>query len=164
MEKHWEPARVEGTRNESTVTLKTENVTLLWVEHQNPQRALTMELDGQTFAFQAEKEGVHKVYHNFSHVDGKWMHGEKLGQTLLKKPGLQGPIDDAFMDSFVNVKPTGRPMNSKTAEWAEKEMKHAVDHWRKQFRGDAPVKNDNEITRRGHREQQPRPLGRPDEQ
>ena len=25
-------------------------------------------------------------------------------------------------------------------------MKHAVDHWRKQFRGDAPVKNDTEIT------------------
>ena len=25
-------------------------------------------------------------------------------------------------------------------------MKHAVDHWRQQFRGDAPVKNDTEIT------------------
>ncbi len=25
-------------------------------------------------------------------------------------------------------------------------MKHATDHWRKQFRGDAPVKDDTEIT------------------
>jgi hypothetical protein len=36
-------------------------------------------------------------------------------------------------------------MNSKTAEWAEKEMKHAVAHWRSQFRGDAPVKADTDI-------------------
>ena len=73
---------------------------------------------------------------------------EALGEAnkgLAKKPGLQGPIDDAFVDSFVMVKPGGRPMNSKTADWAEKEMKHAVDHWRKQFRGDAVVKHDNEI-------------------
>ena len=25
-------------------------------------------------------------------------------------------------------------------------MKHAVDHWRKQFRGDAPVKDDTDVT------------------
>ena len=49
------------------------------------------------------------------------------------------------MDLFVMVKPSGRPMNSKTAEWAEKEMKHAITHWRSQFRGDAPVKSDTDI-------------------
>ena len=28
--------------------------------------------------------------------------------TWRKKPGLQGPIDDAFMDSFIMVRPTGQ--------------------------------------------------------
>src|SRR5262249_24602118 len=60
--------------------------------------------------------------------------------------GLQGPIDDAFMDAFIMVKPTGMALDAKTGEWVEKEMKHATDHWRKQFRGDAPVKKDTEIT------------------
>jgi hypothetical protein len=50
------------------------------------------------------------------------------------------------MDSFVNVAPTGQPLSAKTGAWAEKEMKHAADHWRKQFRGDAPMKKDTEVT------------------
>ena len=67
-------------------------------------------------------------------------------RTLRKMHGLQGPIDDAFMDSFLNVAPTGQPMNEDVGKWAEKEMKHAADQWRKQFRGDAPMKKDTEVT------------------
>src|SRR5207249_1989702 len=66
--------------------------------------------------------------------------------SLHKRHGLQGPIDDAFMDSFLMVKPTGRPMNESVGAWADAEMKHAIDHWRRQFRGDARVKNDADIT------------------
>ena len=85
---------------------------------------------------------------SFRKVDGKWVSPETKPQKgLAKTHGLQGPIDDAFMDSFVMVKPGGRPMNSATAEWAEKEMKHAVAHWRSQFRGDAVVKGDHEVTK-----------------
>jgi pimeloyl-ACP methyl ester carboxylesterase len=63
-----------------------------------------------------------------------------------KTPGLQGPIDDAFMDRFLMVKPTGKPLNEKVGAWAAGEVKHAVEHWRKQFRGDAPVKDDTAVT------------------
>jgi hypothetical protein len=66
--------------------------------------------------------------------------------TLRKRHGLQGPIDDAFMDSFLFVRPTGTPHNDKVGTWTKAEMTHAVDHWRKQFRGDARVKNDNEVS------------------
>jgi hypothetical protein len=65
---------------------------------------------------------------------------------LQKRHGLQGPIDDAFMDSFVFVKPTGKPMNEAVGEWADAEFNHAVTHWRQQMRGDARVKSDSEIT------------------
>jgi len=65
---------------------------------------------------------------------------------LRKTHGLQGPIDDAFMDSFIMVRPTGRAMNEKTGAWAVSEMNHAIDHWRRQFRGDAPVKDDSKVT------------------
>jgi hypothetical protein len=36
-------------------------------------------------------------------------------------------------------------MNEKVGQWAAAEMKHAMDHWRKQFRGVARVKDDKEI-------------------
>jgi hypothetical protein len=50
------------------------------------------------------------------------------------------------MDSFIMVRPTGQPMNEKVAAWTGAEMNHAIDHWRRQFRGDARVKDDADIT------------------
>jgi hypothetical protein len=64
---------------------------------------------------------------------------------LQKRHLLQGPIDDAFMDSFLMVAPTGKPQNEKTGKWVKAEMDHAITHWRQQFRGDARVKDDSEI-------------------
>jgi hypothetical protein len=65
---------------------------------------------------------------------------------LRKRHALQGPIDDAFMDSFVMVRPTGSPLNEKVSKWAAAEFAHATDHWRRQFRGDVRVKDDADIT------------------
>src|SRR5205823_13816616 len=72
--------------------------------------------------------------------------GSPSKEGLAKVPGLQGPIDDAFMDRFLMVRPTGAPFNPTLGEWTQKEMTHAIDHWRKQFRGDAPVKDDKDVT------------------
>lgn len=44
------------------------------------------------------------------------------------------------------VRPTGQPWNEKTGSWAAKEFNHAVEHWRRHFRGDARVKSDSEVT------------------
>jgi dienelactone hydrolase len=71
----------------------------------------------------------------------------KIDETgLRKRHGLQGPIDDAFLDRFLMVPPTGKPLHDRTAAWVKAEMQHAIDHWRKQFRGDAPVKDDTAVT------------------
>jgi pimeloyl-ACP methyl ester carboxylesterase len=77
----------------------------------------------------------------------KWKLVERLDEKQLRKRhGLQGPIDDAFMDSFLMIRPTGKPMNNKVGAWATAEMKHAIDHWRKQFRGEARVKDDTAVS------------------
>jgi pimeloyl-ACP methyl ester carboxylesterase len=65
---------------------------------------------------------------------------------LRKRPGLQGPIDDAFMDKFVMVRPTGQPLNDAVGKWAAGEMAHAVKHWRIQFRGELKPKDDTQVT------------------
>jgi hypothetical protein len=44
------------------------------------------------------------------------------------------------------VRPTGRPRNEKAGAWMAAEMDHAIDHWRRQFRGEAPVKNDADVS------------------
>ena len=65
--------------------------------------------------------------------------------ALRKRHDLQGPIDDAFMGSFVFVRPTGRSKYPKVGEWAKGEADHAVEHWRRQFRGEARVKDDTAV-------------------
>ena len=78
---------------------------------------------------------------------GKWQPAEAVKiEGLHKRHGLQGPIDDAFLDGFMMVTSTGEAWHTGVGEWAKKEQERAIEHWRSQFRGDARVKNDSAIT------------------
>ena len=84
---------------------------------------------------------------HFRKQGGQWAVTESVDDlSLHKQHGLQGPIDDAFMDAFIMVRPTGQPMNEKVGAWATAEMDHAIDHWRRQFRGEARIKSDADLT------------------
>jgi hypothetical protein len=50
------------------------------------------------------------------------------------------------MDSFLFVKPTGAALNETLGAWTKAEMERAAFEWRRQFRGDAPSKEDKAIT------------------
>lgn len=61
-----------------------------------------------------------------------------LVASLVKQPGLQGPIDDAFMSSFAFVTPeamSGEPAPSAVDRWVNFELAHAVHRWEAVFRG-----------------------------
>jgi dienelactone hydrolase len=154
LERHWERARVAGSFSEyNGINVNTSGVTRITL-HQDPGKILPaarswqqpIVIDGQKLPM-PEPRSDWSFHYTLEKVGGKWREAkpDEPG-TLAKRPGLQGPIDDAFMDSFVMVKPSGQAMNEKIGDWAAKEMKHATDHWRSQFRGDAPAKADTEIT------------------
>ncbi len=81
---------------------------------------------------------------------GEWQASSTVDfeeeKGLRKKHGLQGPIDDAFMDSFVMVAPSGQCFHPNVSDWVANEMNHAITHWRQQFRGDARVIQDTEVS------------------
>lgn len=77
--------------------------------------------------------------------NGQWKLGQRQTEGLRKLHDLQGPIDDAFMDSFIFVRPTGRGRFPAVDKWVQSEFGHAVEHWRRQFRGDARIKLDTSI-------------------
>lgn len=79
-------------------------------------------------------------------VDGDWKVGPAPEAGLVKRHNLQGPIDDAFMDSFIVVLPSGKSEHEAIQNWAAAEAEHTIKEWRRQFRGDAVVKRDTEIT------------------
>ena len=83
----------------------------------------------------------------FLRTGTRWEAVKSLAQNnLAKTPGLQGPIDDAFLSRFVFVPPNANPINKSTGEWVQQEMKDAISQWHRQFRGNVIIKNVNELT------------------
>ncbi len=142
MDKHWEAATVHAVLKDGVPTVTTKNVRELWLVFPDDQKPTGNKfvIDGTEFPLKLARDSIGVIAEK---LDGKWYSPPRSNYFDLKKrPTVQGPIDDAFMNSFVMVKPSG-----KASPWVEEEMAHAIEHWRKQFRGDARVKKDSEITK-----------------
>jgi hypothetical protein len=155
LEKHWQQARVDAdlfgrdglgpeiiTKNVSALTLAMPSGHYPPDLHTKPSMTIDGEKVDAAGALSDRSWSAH-----FRKIDGHWqaVNAEDDGK-LRKRHGLQGPIDDAFMDSFLMVRPTGTAWSEKVGRWASAELNHAIDHWRRQFRGDAPIKDDRDIT------------------
>ena len=154
LEQHWERARVEAELDHvsSAVKVTTRNVAALTLsfppglcplDNTRPPR---VEIDGRKVEAVRILSDRSWTAH-FRKSGSKWLSvTNPAAAELSKRHGLQGPIDDAFMDSFMMIRPTAKPMNEKVGAWAAAEFAHATNHWRQQFRGEARVKDDVDIT------------------
>ncbi len=155
MAKHWEQARIDADRTATdNYQVKTRNITAFSLvlpttaQEQTSRRAIHVAIDGAASPLTVEfNPGATSTAH-FSQdaKTGKWAVGEIKSKALRKQHLLQGPIDDAFMESFVMVTPSGTGRNPKVADWVKREQAHAIEHWRRQFRGEARVKADTAIS------------------
>jgi dienelactone hydrolase len=152
LENHWQPARVDAkTVDERTIVVQTKNVTALTLDMpagfapQSLREKTIVRIDGQDVeAVRATSERSWTA--KFARQNGKWVLTQGLDESVLaKKHGLSGPVDDAFMDAFLYVTPTGQPLNAKVGGWVKSEMERANFEWRRQFRGLAPVKTDAQV-------------------
>ncbi len=77
-----------------------------------------------------------------------WQIEGDLSQVSLpgKRPGQQGPIDDAFTTPFLCVRGTGQPWNAAVQAYADASLKRFADEWHHYFRGELPVKDDTAVT------------------
>jgi pimeloyl-ACP methyl ester carboxylesterase len=156
MEEEWKRARVDGYIGGEFITLDTQNVSALTLSippgygPANPLREgfrIQMDGAGRKTALRCLPTTDRSLEVHLRKVDGNWqIVPSPDDDTLRKRHGLQGPIDDAFMDNFLMVRPTGKPLNENVGAWAKTEMDHAVEHWRRQFRGEARVRNDDAVS------------------
>lgn len=154
LEHHWERARVDAEIDTAADAIRasTTNVDALTFSMApgycplDSTRHPQVILDGQTIEAPPVMTDRSWAAH-FRRQGGQWGVADPAkALPLHKQHGLQGPIDDAFMDAFIMVRPTGQPMNEKVGSWTKAEMGHAIDHWRRQFRGEARVEKDMEIS------------------
>ena len=152
LEKHWDRARVDAlVQNDHTVQATTSNVSAVNFEMGvgagllNRAAKISIVIDGQTVAGPGPLSDGSWIAH-LRKSGTKWALADDDSNVLRKRHDLQGPIDDAFMDSFLMVNPTGAPMNDTVGNWTKSEEAHAIRLWRTQMRGDAPVKDDTAVT------------------
>lgn len=148
---HWNRARVDAAvKSDTRIEVKTQNVTALTLDFQagraplNLFKPTTVVIDGT--AVKCGQSKTDRSWRTSFVRNGRaWaLAGEPIA-GLVKRRGLQGPIDDALMDAFVFVTPTGSPINEAAGKWVNSEFQHATREWQRQFRGDAPQKKDTEV-------------------
>lgn len=147
---HWTPANVSAQIGDSQITIATENVRRIRLNFEsgqwpgNPWGPIGVLIDGQTLQGPLVRSDRSWTW-ELQQVDGVWgVAGPD--HSLRKRPGMQGPIDDAFMDSFLFVLPSGSSNDPALQAWVNSESLHAMIHWRKHFRGDVRQKVDHEVT------------------
>lgn len=153
LQEHWQQARVDADLvGRSKVRLKTKNVSLLKLSFSSGAgpfditAPVTIEIDGQELVGPRPRSDLSWFCRLNRSEENGWRVGRGRRRGLRKQHNLQGPIDDAFMDSFLFVRPTGKAKNEKIGAWAEAELARAIEHWRRHFRGHARVKNDVDVT------------------
>jgi pimeloyl-ACP methyl ester carboxylesterase len=143
LERQWERADVWARLEDGRISIWATNVAALALDFRvdHSQKVHAVEVNGsKSMLPQPQATNLLIV----SKVNGNWTIGSTPGPTG-KRPGLQGPIDDAFTGSFVFVTPTERPFHAETGTWMEKELNRAISEWRAQFRGDARVVKDVDL-------------------
>lgn len=136
LRQQWERSEVTATKKGTQIVATTKNITALRF---SPAAAVeSVVLDGQPLP---ASEGL--AYHR---AGDQWTVGTAPQEGLVKRPTLCGPVDHAFMSSFLFVRPTGKALHEATGTWAKSELEHATGFWRKVFRGEAPVKDDTALT------------------
>jgi hypothetical protein len=151
MDQEWQRARVNAKIDGNAIALTTTNVNALHLSFEAgrapfaPGTRPTLTADGSTVTLPGV--GADKSLRAaLVKTNGTWKLGELPASTVRKVHGLQGPIDDAFMDAFVFVRPTGKPLSEPLGAWARQQADYAISEWVHFFRGEPRVKNDTEIT------------------
>ncbi|QDT01676.1 Prolyl oligopeptidase family protein [Rubripirellula lacrimiformis] len=154
MIEHWQPATVKANIDASSrIRVTTKNVSRLRFQFDSGQwpgaasGSVKIEIDGST-VISPPVRSDRSWDVSMVRRDKTWTTAKPDDDTdeLRKRPGLQGPIDDGLMDSFLFVLPSEKSEDPIVQQWVEAESKHAMQHWRKHFRGDVRQTLDRDLT------------------
>jgi hypothetical protein len=153
LDKHYEKAVVDAVRDEDGFTVRTANVRAFGLTMPPaPAKDQIIRIDGQTVPTKVwlRPDNTYQVY--LERKGGKWH--EVLAQRIItdrtqrpqKVNGMVGPIDDAFRESFLCVRGTGKPWHVATNKYVEADLLRFSREWAKYFRGEVHIKDDVDVT------------------
>ncbi len=146
MIRHYEQAKVDASWKEGVVRVTTENVARLILFGPGKDFPKSIQLDGKDVVA-SNARGRLGV---FEKNNEGWKSAEADLRTSqpLKKPGTQGPIDDAFTGPFLCVIGSGKPQCLEMHDAAMAQLQRLQKEWDKYMRGVLIVKKDSEVTKK----------------
>lgn len=152
LQQHWAGARVQARlTSDKSIEISTDGATRLELDFREsgwPHQPIAVELtiDGQQMSIDDWDEAVGIQCELARKSPGSWVEVENIDATLRKRPGLQGPIDDAFCDRFLFVRPTRPARHGAVQRWIDREFRYAQDRWKRLMRGEVRVVDDVDLT------------------
>lgn len=148
LESHWEMAQVLADRNpeKKEITLQLSGVSALEIAtgHDGNLAGFTIRIEDEDILVEDPGFPVSTVSLIRSKGEGaKWIWGEPSPRA--KRPGVQGPIDDALLSRFLVVPPERLPAEARAARWLDFELTHFRERWRALMRGELPEKAADEV-------------------
>lgn len=138
MERHYTPARVDAALKGGVLETTTSGVTALKLDPL-PVGTSSIRIDGQEARFLPG----HPL--RLRREEGRWEPVRGEDKARRKRPGSQGPIDDAFTSHFIAVPGTGTPWDPAVQAYANRELERFRADWRYGFRGEVLVVTDKEL-------------------
>ena len=155
--KPYEPTIVEAQvdARSKTVTVRTTNVAMLRIQPGvadvividggKPMPTMVTKVGSQPgIYFEKRPEGWLRLDENQSRHYAA--HETTSPSELRKRHDLQGPIDDAFMQPFVCVRPTGTAWSVEQTAWSKWTLDRFEREFDKRLRGRVPVVDDTAVT------------------
>lgn len=150
LESHWNPSRIQAEiRDDDSIHINTSRITRFAVDFREsawPQtdQRVDVVIDGQAFQIDDwdQAPGIQCEFEKKT----AWQVVEQTDSELRKRPGLQGPIDDAFCERFLFVAPSRPAQHGITQRWIEREFTYAKQRWSRLMRGEVRVVMDTQIT------------------
>lgn len=149
MLEQYEPATVEGgIDDDGVLRLTTKNVAMLQIAR---DVALDVEIDGSRLPLSNAADGLlpgvyfDKGAREWYVLDYDTSKNFPANADGRKRHDMQGPIDDAFMSSFVCVKGTGSPWSTTHQQWADWTLARFDREFDKWLRGKIRVLDDQQV-------------------
>lgn len=138
--KHYERAEVDAVRSGGEqYQITTRNITRLRLRETD--HAAEIRIDGQELRVKPAPEIA------LERSGSAWRQARSLQfPGLHKTHALQGPIDDAFLDPFLLVRPTGTPWNEAVNQQALRTLARFDRLYARHYRAHPRIKSDKDVT------------------
>jgi len=140
LERHYERTEVDARRDKERRRYQITTKNLARLTLRETDHAAAIRIDGQDLRVKSAPQLV------LEKSGSTWRVSRNKSSGLRKTHGLQGPIDDAFLDPFLLVRPTGTPWNEASHQQALRIMARFDRLYARWYRAHPRVKDDKDVT------------------